>query len=364
MRRVLLGQLEPGMKLGRTIHTTEGKVLLGKGVLIKPQYVERLCEYGISSIYVEDDLSADIEIPDVLSEQVRHMAASTINELADNVRMGNPPDLIKARRLVNMIVDELFTNTDSIVHLFNVQDSGNYLVGHMTNVAVFSILTGVTLGYDELRIRDLGVGAFLHDLGMLLIPEATYRVSRALTAEELATVKKHPELGFETVRGLEMLSSVSAHVAFQHHERFDGSGYPRGLSYGDIHEFARIVAIADVYDALTTDRPHRKAILPGQGVEYLVAMAGTAFDPELVEAFIKRVAFFPVGSIVELNTKEKAIVVYADQYSGTRPIIRIIADASYRRLENPIEMDLKKNPTIFIVAVLEDFQSTKDAAKE
>jgi HD-GYP domain-containing protein (c-di-GMP phosphodiesterase class II) len=359
LRRVLLDRMEPGMKLGRTIYTPDGRVLLGEGVLLKASYIERLRDLDISSIYINDEISADIDIPDILSDPVRQAAVKTMREITDNVRIGNPPDLIKARQLVNMLVDDLFAKTDAVIQLFNVQDSGSYLIGHMINVAVMSILTGVTLGYDELRMRDLGVGAFLHDMGMFLISESTYHLSRALTPEEFKTVQQHAKLGFDALRGLEMMNTISANVAFQHHERFNGSGYPRGLSYGDIHEFARIVAIADVYDALTTDRPYRAAILPGHAVEYLVAMAGTAFDPELVEAFTKRVAFFPVGSIVVLNSGEKAIVIYADQYSGTRPIIRIFADASYHKLQNPIEMDLKRNPTVFIVEVLEEYQSTK-----
>lgn len=148
---------------------------------------------------------------------------------------------------------------------------------------------------------------------------------------------------------------ASAYVAWQHHEKFDGTGYPCGLKGKEIHEYARITALADVYDALTTNRSYREQIMPHEAIEYLRDSEGTAFDPEIAEVFLDKIAPFPVGSIVLLNNGEKAVVIRINKEFPGRPVVASIYDGFGNRLLQPVERDLKKDLTLFITKVLEDW---------
>jgi HD-GYP domain-containing protein (c-di-GMP phosphodiesterase class II) len=354
MRRILTQNLTPGMKLARPIYASDARVLLGEGVEVQTPYITRLLDMGIMSVYIEDEISQGIKIQDIVSEQTRIEAINAIRDLTSNFMRGKGIDARLAKQRVNSIVDDLFYTKDILVNMVDLRTKSDYTFCHMVNVAILSVMTGIALGYNELRLRDLGVGALLHDLGKLKVDESIYNKSDALTAQEYESIKKHSHYGFEMIRQIEDVSVLCAHIAFQHHERYDGQRYPRGLTAEEIHECARIVAVADVFDALTAQRPYRKAMLPYHAVEYLVAMAGTQFDPNLVKAFIDHIAIYPTGSIVELNTQQKAIVVSVNKMNKTRPVVRIFQDESAQRLPKPLEIDLMTHPTVFINRMLEE----------
>jgi HD-GYP domain-containing protein (c-di-GMP phosphodiesterase class II) len=354
MRRVLTQSLVEGMKLAKPIYSSDAKVLLGAGIELRSQYIRRLLDLGIMSVYIEDEISQGIEVEDVISERTRVEAVKAVRDITVNFTKNKTIDARFASQKVNKIVDELFYSKDVLVNLVDLRAKSDYTFCHMVNVAVLSILTGVSLGYDELKLRDLGIGAFLHDLGKIKVDENIYNKPDVLTTEEYAKIKEHSMLGFEMLRSIKELNILCAHVAFQHHERFDGQGYPRGLKGKEIHDFARIVALADVYDALTAQRPYRKAMLPYHAVEYLIAMGGSQFDPDITRVFVEHIAIYPVGSIVELNTKEKGIVVAVNRVSKARPIVRVFADENNVRHSTPYDIDLVTTPTIFIINILEE----------
>jgi HD-GYP domain-containing protein (c-di-GMP phosphodiesterase class II) len=354
MRLILTQNLIPGMKLARSIYSSDARVLLGEGVKLQPPYIARLLDMGIMSVYIEDEISQGIEIQDIVSDRTRVEAISAVRDITSSFMRGKGIDARLAKQKVNNIVDDLFYTKDILVNMVDLRTKSDYTFCHMVNVAILSVMTGVALGYNELKLRDLGVGALLHDLGKLKVDESIYNKADTLTAEEYEKIKQHSSYGFEMIRRIEDVNVVCAHIAFQHHERYDGRGYPRGLTAEEIHECARIVAIADVFDALTAQRPYRKAILPYHAVEYVIAMAGTQFDPNLVKAFIDHIAIYPAGSIVELNTGEKAIVVSVNKLYKTRPVVRIFLDENEQRLSVPCEIDLMTHPTVFINRVLEE----------
>lgn len=354
MRLILLENLTAGMILAKTIYASDGTILLAKGADLRPQYIQRLKNLEIGSLYIEDDISQGIDVQDVIHEATRMDAVNAVRSIVSNSTLGKTVNGAQAKAYANKIVDDLFHAKDVLINMTDLRTKSDYTFCHMVNVAVLSIVTGVALGYDELKLRDLGVGALLHDLGKVKIDEDIYNKPDRLTDEEFAEIKTHSEQGFEILRKVSEISTLSAHVAFQHHERFDGTGYPRNLKGQDIHEFARIVALADVYDALTASRPYRKAMMPYHAVEYLTAMAGSQFDPVLTEKFIDHIAVYPAGSIVELNTLQKAIVVSVDKVTKTRPLVRVFMDEHGKRLEKLIDVDLRSKPTLFINRVVEE----------
>lgn len=348
MRRVLTQSLVSDMALAKAIYSSDGLVLLGAGVKLSPQYIKRLLDMGIMSVYIEDEISQGIECADVISEQTRIATVKSVRKMVDGYNRGKTVDSRQAKQLINTIVDELFYAKDVLVNMSDLRSKSDYTFYHMVNVAVLSVMTGVSLGYNELKLRDLGVGALLHDLGKVKIDEKIYNKPGALTNEEYEAIKLHATHGFQLLQQIRDINILCAHVAFQHHERFDGLGYPRGLKGDEIHDFARIVALADVFDALTSDRPYRQAMRPYHAVEYLVAMGGSQFDPDFTSVFIDNIALYPVGSFVELNTNQKAIVVAINKLHKTRPVVRVLTDSQGIALAEPYEQDLLSAPTLFI----------------
>jgi HD-GYP domain-containing protein (c-di-GMP phosphodiesterase class II) len=353
MRRILLENVASGMKLARPLYSAEGKILLNAGLDLKERYIERLRDLDITYIYIEDELTADIDVPDVVSEKSRLEAITATKNIMEDLKLGKKVDATQAKKIVNNLVDELCRNNGVLVNFTDMRTRSDYLFGHSVNVCILAVMAGLNLQYDELRLRDLGVGAMLHDIGKIeLSPDLLNKKGR-LTAGEITDARRHCELGFEILRQNPDISLMSAHCAYQHHERHDGSGYPRNLKGGDIHQFAQIVALADVYDALTTDATYRQAVPVYEAIAIINKASGTYFQPELVDHFAANIAIYPIGSVVRLNTNEIGVVVDISKESKNKPVVRIIMDANQIRCNKIVEIDLSKNPRLYIADVVE-----------
>jgi HD-GYP domain-containing protein (c-di-GMP phosphodiesterase class II) len=209
-------------------------------------------------------------------------------------------------------------------------------------------MCGISLSYHDLKLKELGIGALLHDIGKTKIDISILNKEEDLTREEFIEIKKHSEYGFNILRQYPDVSLLSAHIAFQHHERWDGKGYPRQLDGDKILEYARIVAVADVYDALLADRPYRPSYSVSQAITILQRMSGIYLDPECVTALIANIAIYPIGSIVELNSGDIGIVVDNNKETPNRPILKIVYDTKNQRMIRPHEVDLSKLSTVVI----------------
>ncbi|NLP41038.1 MAG: HD-GYP domain-containing protein [Veillonellaceae bacterium] len=353
MRRILLDNITPGMKLAKPLYSADGMILLNAGIELKDRFIGRLRELDVTYIYIEDELTDDIDIPDVINEKTRIESIVSAKNIIEGVKVGKSVDADQAKKVANLLVDELCRNHGTLVSFIDMRTQNDYLFGHSVNVCVLAIMTGLSLGYDELRLRDLGVGALLHDIGKTKLSAELLNKTGRLTNDEIQEIKKHPYLGFEILRKNPDISLVSAHCAFQHHERYDGSGYPRAFKGSDIHQFAHIVAIADVYDALTSDATYRKAMPVYEAVAIISKAAGSYFDADLVSKFTENIAIYPIGSVVRLNNNQLGVVVDISRDSKTKPVVRIIMDENKRHMNKLLEIDLSKNPRLYIADVVE-----------
>ena len=207
------------------------------------------------------------------------------------------------------------------------------------------------MGWANSKLMELGMGVMLHDVGKIKIPENILNKKGKLTPEEYEIIKKHSKFGFEILRRTHDLSLLSAHIAFQHQERWDGSGYPRGLKETQIHEYGRIAAIADVYDALTSKRIYRTAKQPYEAYEYMVAKSGSEFEPSLINKVFKRcIAPYPTGTGVRLSNGQRGNIVRQNPEFPTRPFVRITHQRE-SRLSMPIEYNLLEHPSLMIEAI-------------
>lgn len=345
--------------MAQNVKSGDGSILLARGVVLTANYIDRLKELGVMSLYIEDDISKDIIIEDVISEETRMAALQTVHTMLENCRDDKKIDLSSAKKIVNTIVDEISAQKHLMINFSDLRLKNDYQFAHAVNVCVLSISLGINLQYNELKLRDLGVGALLHDIGMVKIAEQIIKKPGKLTKAEYAKVRKHPWIGFEILRATEGINILSAHVALQHHERRDGKGYPRGLSGDDIHDFGQIVAITDAYDSMTSDHVYRSAMPICEAIYILRDACPTHFAPHLVNRFIDSIAIYPLGTIVVLSNNEVGIVVDINSAQKARPIVRILLDSSSRVTAVQNEIDLTKETGLFIREVLDEtkFQS-------
>ena len=349
MRKINVNQVLLGMRLSRPVFTNEGRILLTSGMELNNIYMERLIENGIEELYIEDEISKGIIVVDVVHEHTRQEAKSIIKTMMTDYNFSSLINVDQVGEIVIKMIEELLENDDILVNLADIRSVDDYTFEHSVNVCIFSLISGIGLGYNVPRLKDLGMGALLHDIGKLRIPEQILKKPSRLSVDEFDEIKRHTIYGYEILKNCPSVSMVSAFIAIGHHERYDGSGYPLQLKGESIHQCARIVAVADVYDALTSNRVYRKKLKSHEVVEYMILTGSQHFDKEILDTFLKYVALYPIGSGVVLNTNERAIVVKTNAESPIKPVVRIVFDKFDRKLKEPTELDLEQFIGVFIV---------------
>ncbi|MFD0960872.1 HD-GYP domain-containing protein [Paenibacillus chungangensis] len=360
MRRVHLGMVKPGDKVAKPVFQENGNVLLGEGVELNDRYIERLRNLGIDFLFIEDGLTDDIEPEDAIREETRRQAVTTIYNTMNSIKedFGDKgrtiaPDMGRNfRNLFGSIMQDLATRPNMLVNLSSIHSMDAYLFQHSFNVAVLAGIMGIAKGLNRIQLEELGVGALLFDIGMTRMPQKLLTSNGRYTPEEQKLLHSHPKEGFDILRKYHDISIVSAHCALQHHERFNGFGYPRGLKKDEIHLYGQIVGLADMYDALVSPRPHRKRYTTSEAVEFLFAAGGTFFDLELIKLFCSHISVYPVSTTLLLNTGQTVVVTENNPLAVHRPRVRVIKEADGTELKSPYELELKDELHITIVKEL------------
>jgi HD-GYP domain-containing protein (c-di-GMP phosphodiesterase class II) len=389
-----LEDVRPGMLLGRTIYNREGHTLLGAGMPLSPQYIGRLQELGYWAVWIEDEDTRDIVYRDAVTDatrlattsavqtafvqtarQMRTLRTASVQKVRETLDSGqfqqafrNLPVLTSLRGRVDTMVQEVLDST--VLHgLGALQSHDSYTYDHSMDVAVTATMIGRLVGYDPETLKKLAVGCLLHDIGRIFVDDTILAKPTALTREEKERVREHTALGYLFLRDSLKVGVLSAHVAYQHHERVDGAGYPRGLAGsnrivrgleaqvpGRINPFGEIAAIANEHSSLSSHRPHRRALPPDQVWRLIKAGAGTAFNAEMVELFLAVLPPYPVGTQVAVTSGQwqdhRGVVVSARKESMARPVIRLLADAADRRLDPPLDVDLSSERDVAIRGIL------------
>lgn len=358
MRRVPTRCLLPGMKVGHPIYNGRGEILLNRGVVLNEKYIKSLSKLGIPVIYIIDEDLPDLYVEDVIDERTRAATVSLAKKILKGPTASRSPLnwslLQEAKKTISKIIEQLMENSSLVVNMVDIRSFDDYLFAHSVNVCVLSLITGISLGYDRHKLMNLGMGALTHDIGKTLVPAQILNKPGPLTEDEFNVVKLHPEYGYTILASSDSPhSKVSAIIALQHHERYNGEGYPKGLESDSIYELAQIVGIADVYDAITVDRVYRKAYPPNEAYEMLAGAGDFYFNYRLVQAFLNNVAAYPAGSLVKLSSNETAVVTGTTKGFSLYPKIKIIYDAEGNKLEEPKDIDMAKQSTLTIVKILE-----------
>lgn len=359
MRMMPISLCQPGMKLAKKIYSDDGIVLLAEGVELTSALIRRLSNCSIHFLYVQDARTEGIIVPDLLSEETQRQSMQAIRlafrEFVDQParrKSATYPYVGRAiRQSITAIMDELGSNRDAMIMLMNMHTVDNYLFTHSLNVCVYTTLLGVAACYNQEQLMTLGIGAMLHDVGKTQISMQVLLKPGSLTAQEYEEMKRHTERGFYLLKDEANIPLLAAHCAYQHHERLNGSGYPRGLKGDEIHEFAKLIGIVDSYDAMTSHRIYKNAMLPHQAVEVLYTGSDTLYDTDMLKLFRDKVAIYPIGITVKLNTGQLAVVVDINSAVAHRPIVRVITDEEGAELAVPYDMDLSKHLNVLIVSI-------------
>lgn len=274
------------------------------------------------------------------AQKVRGEAEQLVREFLQDARLGKQTDTAKVGATVGRMVDSVFRNMDALTSLARLKSFDDYTFSHCVNVSILSITLGRHMGLERPELEELGTGAILHDIGKMLVPEKILNKPGKLTDDEFTVIKRHPEYGQEVLTS-SAIREGSLLVAMQHHERYDGSGYHKGLARDDIHPYARIAAVADVYDAMTSNRVYQNGMAPEEALKRLYLMRGTHFEPHIVERLIKCLGIYPIGTLVELNTGELAVVKMVNRSHPLQPRVEILTDRDKRPCAPTHEADLK-----------------------
>lgn len=343
MRLVKIDNLENDMTLAKPIYSNN-QCLLTAGQKNLNKYKEKFKELGINYLYIKDQFSYDIELNDAVSEKVRkkgiRLTDKIYNNLLDDKDINNK-DIQNLKDYVSNVIDEILANNKIMINMVDIKNKDNYTFAHSINVTVLSVLLGNKAGLNRLQLEKLALGSICHDLGKSGIPEEILKKPGKLTEEEYNIIQEHPRIGFDRLRNLSEITPTSLAIVLGHHEKIDGSGYPRGVKDDDIHLFPRITAIADVYDALSSDRIYRKRWPIDKTLSLIYSEKGNHFDPELVNEFIGIMPFYPNGCQVQLNDGRNAVVVSQNKGKPSQPTVRII-DAS-RKWQDKIDLTTTEN---------------------
>ena len=390
MYRRHISQLRPGQTLAKALYSERGSILLGAGTTLNQFYIDKLRERGVISVFLQDGLGDDVEPEDIVSEELRaatvtHLARAfdvigsmakgsamnaperpaTVSDLVH--RLGERPLDMPARGVsalqalyqdIEALMAEIL-ESNTIASLESLKTHNDYTFQHSVDVAVLGILLGRTAGLPRDQLRELALGCLLHDLGKMYIDEAILDKPGKLTAEEFDEIKKHPQMGFELIRRMPVFSILPAHVAFQHHERQDGTGYPRGLIGNNILSrsladrmnpkrmllIAEIAAVADVYSALTSDRPYRPAMPLDKAGQIMTDMSGPHLNMEIIKLLMHTIPMFPVGHWVEVVTGKyrgwRGVVCELSMDALHQPAIRLLLNDRADRVPVPVDLDLR-----------------------
>lgn len=355
MRLVPIECVKEKAILGKTIYDNNGVIMLKRGALLSEVAIKNIEKLNIWSVYIEDEYSEE-EIEDVIKPELRQKCVSYIKESFNNIERimfderqveglskrleerKNNQYFNKITELIKELIDSILSNENVLISLVDIKSLDNYLYQHSINVTVLSLVIGISLKYDKDDLIDLALGALVHDIGKAFISKDILKKISELETKEFEEYKLHANKGYEYVKSTLSLSQRSNLVVLQHHERIDGMGYPKGLPGDKISEFAKIVAIADCYDYLTSDTNSSRAISGGDALEFIMAHSDTLFEYNYVKVFSKIIIAYPKGTIVRLSNGEIGVVEFTPANYPLRPSVKIIKSKVEDRIGQVISL--------------------------
>jgi HD-GYP domain-containing protein (c-di-GMP phosphodiesterase class II) len=272
----------------------------------------------------------------VFAQQVHNQAQGLVGNLMNSVKLEGAIDIAPIHQLADELQSSILRNANALSCLGRIREKDNYLLEHSVNLSVLMSLFGNYRKLPSEALHQTIVGALLHDIGKILTPDDILHKPGRLTPEEFEVMKAHARHSRDILKATEGIGELAIVTAAEHHERLDGSGYPEGLKGEEISVYGRMVAITDVYDAITSDRVYHKGMTPTQGLKKLLEWSGSHLDAALVKEFIRCVGLYPIGSLVLLESGRLGVVIETNDEDQRLPVLRVMYDTRFRM---PITVD-------------------------
>ena len=329
----------PGMKIDQAIIDRLGRVLVARGSVINEYVIDSLLKLGVMNIYVQDGEAEPDDDKIVISKAAEKQIEKLYTEdrsklqLSDSVRKrvaegiqfiysgDMSPEVSDATAsITNDLLDAIDSNNAIAIDITALKTSDEYTFKHSVDVATISMILAKQQGLSRQQIYEIGVSGLLHDVGKTKVPLEILNKPGRLDEEEFAVMKQHSVFSYRMVQANPNFSNEVALAALQHHEKINGSGYPMGVNEEQITPYAKILSVADIYDALVTERPYKPAFTQRDAVEMIMSMTHE-LDMTAMKSFLESMILYPVGSIVELSNGEKAKVVCNSPHYILRPTV-------------------------------------------
>jgi len=357
MRIVKVSSRVIGSSLARPIISNCGQILIAGNSKISENTIKKFKRFGIKSVYIKTEVANDIY--DIITDEIRktniHKFKSFIKGLnlkldknrKINIRKEIKLDKELKEKIIEIAWDLIkninYSNKIKFVDIKSIED---YLYEHQINICILSVYMGKKLKFNDKKLEKLAVASLICDFGNLLLDSEKYLSNKILSKNERKEFEKHTQLGYDFFHNETDFKITEIIPIIEHHERVNGSGYPRGVRGDQMHIFSKIIAIADVYDALTSDRLHRLAFSQSDAVKMLMNDAGILYDSEITKLFIENIIPYPTGTRVLLSTNDIGIVTHEKESVFDLPIVAVLNGERKRWI------DLSKNKEISIEKVI------------
>lgn len=348
MRKVSIDSLNGGERLAKEICTASGITLIPEGAIIKKDYIDKMKELRINAVYIDaDTTSSNLEIN--IEKRIQDECKNLVKETIEKYSYCANEQLNEIVMVAEQIVKDILSEPEVMYNLSLVRDRSESTYSHSINVTALSVLIGLNMKLAKNRIRNLAIGALLHDIGMIYLPfDYGNILLEQCDEEKKKLIKKHVITGYSMVETQEWISNIAKDIILSHHEREDGSGYPMHLKKEKIRIETKIVALCDEFDSRVYGNMVEQQKVQ-HVIDYILSEAGRIFDFNVVQKFVESVVVYPVGTHVKTNKNEVGVVIQQNYKMPMRPIIQILNNDSSKQ----IIRDLVKELTIFIVEVLE-----------
>ncbi|MFB6355532.1 MAG: HD domain-containing phosphohydrolase [bacterium] len=387
-RSVSIDKLLPGMVISDSVTDQErGETLLEEGTQLTEKEIRTLRSRNIYNVRIEEQsyrearrqsdesesegISFSTEELEDLAEEVieedledrsedqkelqkfYEQSIEIVKNVFDGVRNRNRLECDDLQPLVSSMINHLTRDADSLLLIARNRSSDTYLYSHSVNVALLTIHLARQFDIDRDQLTELGIGSILHDIGMANVSKDVLLKEGALTDEEYKSVQKHPEYGHQLVQAKENLSNIARTVVTQHHEKMDGSGYPRGLQGDDVSVYSRFVAVTDAFDAMVSPRTYNKRRSSYEAMQIIIREGGSSFDQSIARYFYQNMSIYPIGTLVRLNDGAMGIVQRSTS-APMRPVIKVLTDQEGAKLESPDLVNLLEDKERFISNVIDE----------
>lgn len=347
-----------GQRIESPIYSKDGYLLLSKGTVVNYSVLSKLKRNSINTADLLNSLSEDITSINTVDDDKMSESLNVVKKVFDDILTKNangvssaiPPEHMElVENVVASLVESLSNSKELIYTVSDMAEFASYTYTHSVNVTILSILTAKALNYSKSDINNIALGAFLHDIGKMLVDQTLITKPASLTDDERKKVEKHPKNGYSLIKEIDSISFTTKQIVLLHHEKLDGSGYPFGLKGIEIPEYVRIVTICDMYDAMTTDRVYRGKMPIYKVLEILMTDAVFKIDRKIYRHMSENICIHPPGSGVVLSNGKVGIVSLYRFENPSRPNVRVLdfeSDVTDIKVTN---LNLEKTQTIFIV---------------